>query len=293
MTYPPNGDGNPSNNPSHNPQTGGTPSQDPYGQQWAQQGNDPNAQPQPYGEQYGQQGQQPGYGQQGYGQQQGGYDQGYGQQQYPTTGPNPAAPSSGGFPAPENQPTSVYGQPPQGGYDQGYGQQPGYGQEQYGATGYGQQAAGYDQGYAQQPAYGQDQYGQQPAGYGQDQYGASAYGQQQGGQPWTSAPPKKSNTGLIAAIVVGAVVVLGGVGTWLALGPLATTVLDQDQVATDVSSQFKSEYDEDLTGLSCSDDLVVEDGKTYDCSAQADGEDTTIKITINGDDGEYTWERVE
>jgi hypothetical protein len=282
MTYPPNGDGNPSNNPSHNPQTGGTPSQDPYGQQWGQQGNDPNAQQAPYSDPYGQaqQGQQPGYDQ-GYGQpQQPGYDQqGYGQQ-YPSTGPNPAGPASGGFSTPESQPTSVYGQPQQPGYDQGYGQQPGYdqgyGQDQYGA-------AGYDQGYGQpqQPGYDQG-YGQQPG-----------YAHQQGQQPWTSAPPKKSNTGLIAAIVVGAVVVLGGVGTWLALGPLATTVLDEKQVATDVAGQFQDEYDEDLTGLSCSDELVVEDGKTYSCSAKADGEDTTIEITINGNDGEYTWARVD
>ena len=308
MTYPPNGDGNPSNNPSQNPQTGGTPSQGPYGQQWGQQA-DPNAQQQPYGDQYGQpQAQQPGYGQQG----------GYGQQ-YPASGANPAAPSTGGFNTPESQPTSVYGQPQQPGYDQqGYGQQypstgaeqyPSTGSEQYGAAGYGQQP-GYDQqSYAQQPGYDQQGYGQQPGydqqGYGQqpgyDQqgyaqqpgYDQQGYGQQPGGQqPWDSAPPKKSNTGLIAGIVVGAVVVLGGVGTWLALGPLATTVLDEGQVSTDVSAQFKSEYDEDLTGLSCNDDLVVEDGKTYSCSGQADGEDTTIEITINGDEGEYTWARV-
>jgi hypothetical protein len=89
-------------------------------------------------------------------------------------------------------PPDQYGQPPAGQYGQ-YGQQAPYGQPQYG-----------------QPEYGQPQYGQQP--YGQPQYGAPG---QPGGQP------PKSNTGKIVAIVVIAVLVLGG-------GGLAVWLLNKD-----------------------------------------------------------------
>ena len=336
MTYPPNGDGNPSNNPSQNPHTGGVPSQDPYGQQpgqqWGQQGGyDQGQRPAQQGgfdqpaQQWGQSGGDSSQSysdptaSQSYGDQQpaqptsGGYDQGtqygdqgYGQQQYgqqdysnPATGAQ-QAPTTGGFSSPDNQSTSVYGQPATGGYDanaaqygdQGYGQQQyGQGDTQYGAAygdqGYGQQA-GYDANATQ---YADQGYGQQQYGQGDTQYGA-AYGQQSGAQPWGNAPAeKKSNKGMLAAIAAGAVLLLGGLGTWLALGPMSTKVLDKDQVATDVSAQFKSEYDEKLSDMNCSDDLVVEKGKSYTCSAKVGGENTTIKLDITDDEGAYTWSR--
>ncbi|HEV7981036.1 hypothetical protein [Amycolatopsis sp.] len=66
---------------------------------------------------------------------------------------------------------------------------------------YGQQP---QQPYGQQPPYGQQQpYPQQPYGYGPP--------------PGYPQPPKKSKTGLIIGIVIGAVVVLGGGATALIL----------------------------------------------------------------------------
>ncbi|WP_106847983.1 DUF4333 domain-containing protein [Blastococcus sp. Marseille-P5729] len=305
MTYPPTGDGSQGNNPSQNPPTGGTPSQDPYGQQpqqWGQQGGGYDqqqyGQPQQpsYGDQqygqpaqgggwgdstqqgYGQDaGAQPSYGQPdaGYGQQGYGQDAGYGQQ-YPSTGAQ-QTPVTGGIQTPDSQSTQVYGQP---GYDQQYGQQA-YGQD----AGYGQQ------GYSQDAAYGQ-QYGQQ-GGFDVQaaQYGAPAYGQT-GAQQWGSAPTqKKSNKGLIAGIAAAAVLLLGGLGTWLALGPMSTKVLDKDKLASDVAAQYEQEYDAPLSDVSCNDDLVVEEGKSYTCSAKEDGEDVSIKIEITNEDGAYTWSR--
>jgi hypothetical protein len=61
--------------------------------------------------------------------------------------------------------------------------------------------------YGQQPdPYGQNPYGQQQP-YGQDQYGQPAWG----GGGYTG-PPKKSKSGLIAALVIVGILVLGGGG---------------------------------------------------------------------------------
>lgn len=127
---------------------------------------------------------------------------------WPTAPTDPAAtqqlPSGSG----QGDPGSAVGQ---GGYDpsqgqpygQGYGQTQAFGQTQPYAQGYGQsQPQGYPgQGYGQSPAPGQG-------------YGGPGFGQpsaQPGGQPG-GEPPKKGKGGLIALIVVGALVLLGGVG---------------------------------------------------------------------------------
>jgi hypothetical protein len=110
---------------------------------------------------------------------------------------------------------SGWNAPPGG---QSYGGGPGYGPQQ---PGFGQQP-GYGQpqpGYGQQGGFGQPQ--------GQPQYGQSPYGQPGPQQPYGQAPyppAKKSSTGLIIGLVVGAValvaviavvvvVVSGGGGT--------------------------------------------------------------------------------
>jgi hypothetical protein len=93
----------------------------------------------------------------------------------------------------------------QGGYNQPGGNQ-GYPPP---AGGYPPPAGGYPPpagGYGQQPT--QPQYG----GYGQQQQ--PGYGQQQpqyGGYGQPPVPPKKSNTGLIIGIAVGAVVLIGAI----------------------------------------------------------------------------------
>ncbi len=86
---------------------------------------------------------------------------------------------------------------------QGYGQQP---PNPYGGQPPGQQAYP-QQSYGQQPpGYGQTPpYGQQGYGYNQDPYAPQGYG---GGYP-----PQQKRTGLIVGIVIGALVLLLGIGT--------------------------------------------------------------------------------
>ena len=126
-----------------------------------------------------------------------------------------------------------YGQQPQQQPQPGYGQpQPDgsqYPQYQQPQQPYPQQPQGYPQ-QPQQPQYGQEQqqYPQQPRPqYGQDQYGQpqqQAWQYPYGGQPDGGAPqqqygyppaqPPKKGKGLIIGLVVGAVVVAGGIGTF-------------------------------------------------------------------------------
>jgi len=91
----------------------------------------------------------------------------------PVWGAQPPADSGAGYTQPMPDPNNPYGQPQQnpfGAPAAPYGQQPGYGQP----------------GYGQQPVYGQPEFAQYPA-----------------------APPKKGN-GMFIAILVGALVVIGG-----------------------------------------------------------------------------------
>ncbi|MER5864615.1 hypothetical protein [Kitasatospora sp. NPDC002040] len=111
--------------------------------------------------------------------------------------PQPAA-APYGAPQPPQQP---YGQPqePQYGAPPQYGVPPQFGQDPQ----YGQAPP-----YGQPPQYGapQHQYGQQPPPYGQHQYGGPMPGE-----------PRRSNTGLIIGLVIGAVVLVGGGGLIWAL----------------------------------------------------------------------------
>ncbi|WP_052682213.1 hypothetical protein [Saccharothrix sp. ST-888] len=97
---------------------------------------------------------------------------------------------------PQGQPQQPYGQPPQG--QPPYGQPPAapqYGAPQQPQYGYPQQPPAPQYGAPQPP-----QYGQQPPQYGAPQ-------PPQYGQP---PAPRKSNTGLIVGLVIGAVVLGGG-----------------------------------------------------------------------------------
>jgi hypothetical protein len=109
--------------------------------------------------------------------------------------------------------------PPQGGQPDPYGQQnPPYGQQ--GPPGqYGQQPPGQYGQYGQQPQTGpQPQMGPPQAGpqppYGQTAQFGDPYGQQQPyGQPgFQGGEPPKSKRGMVIAIIVIAVLVLGGGG---------------------------------------------------------------------------------
>ncbi|WP_336793266.1 DUF4189 domain-containing protein [Gordonia malaquae] len=131
--------------------------------------------------------------------------------QWPNGDPQQPGPEPGGYnpydptqhgqtPPPSGNPydkTQQYGaaQPPSGPQ---YGGQPPFGQPQqpYGAQ------------------FGQPQYGQQGQ-YGQGQYGQQPYGQFPGQYPPGGQPPSGSNKAIIWIALVGAVLLVGGLVTWL------------------------------------------------------------------------------
>ncbi len=177
-------------------------------------------------------------------------------------------PPQGGQPGQYGQPGGQYGQQP-GQYG---GQQPG----PYGPPGpYGGQ-------YGQQPGqYGAPgQFGQQPGQFGQP----GGYGQPYG-QP---APPRKSRTGpligtALAVVVIGAAIVLA-----LLLGQ---NVLDADRAESDIAEQFTQTFGVGIE-VSCDEEMVVEDGATYECTGTTeDGEDVTIDVAITDEESAaYTWD---
>ncbi len=146
-----------------------------------------------------------------------------------------------------------YGQPPQG--------QPPYG-EPWG----GQPAAGQPPSWTGHPQHGQPPYGPPPA------------------------PPRRSRRGLVAGIVVPAVLLLVAV---VLARLFADTVLDPERVEADVAAQFE-QREGVAVDLTCDDEMQVEQGADYECTGTtADGEEVTLRIVITDEtDASYTWEEV-
>ncbi|SHN59048.1 protein of unknown function [Geodermatophilus obscurus] len=154
--------------------------------------------------------------------------------------------------------------------------------------------------YGGQPPYGQPPYGQPPPGQppywvGQPQHG-QPWGQPQHGQPWGQppygppAPPRRSRKGLVAGIVVPAVLLLV---TVVLARLFADTVLDTSAVEDDVAVQFE-QIEGVAIELTCDDEMQVEQGADYECTGTtADGEEVTLRIVITDEtDASYTWEEV-
>ena len=208
-----------------------------------------------------------------------------------------------------------------GGGQQGYYQQPGYGQSDPNAGqgyqqpgysqsdpnagqgyyqqpgGYGQQSGGpdYGQAYGQQAAYGQPSYGQAAAGYGQQQPGYGGYpgGPSSGGFPATGEAPKKSNQGLIIAIVVVVVLAaLAAVALFVWPGFLNKKVFDEKQVAQGVTNVLTgtppSGYG--LSGVSdvtCPSGQPVQAGTSFQCDLKVNGQSTKVTVNVQDASGLY------
>ncbi|MDR2280349.1 MAG: DUF4189 domain-containing protein [Gordonia sp. (in: high G+C Gram-positive bacteria)] len=158
--------------------------------------------------------------------------------QWPNGDPQQPDPNPGGYnpydptqhgqtPPPSGDPydkTQQYGAtPPPGGSP--YGTQPPYGQPQqpYGAQ------------------FGQPQYGQPQ--YGQGQYGQQPYGQFPGQYPPGGQPPSGSNKAIIWIALVGAVLLVGGLVTWLIVrddSPKNVTAASSSSGAPNSSSGYPS-----------------------------------------------------
>ena len=150
--------------------------------------------------------------------------------------------------------------------------------------------------YGGQPPHGQPPPGQPPYWVGQPQYGQPQHGQPQYGQPWGQAPygppapPRRSRKGLVAGIVVPAVLLLVAV---VLARLFADTVLDTRAVEDDVAAQFE-QIEGVAIDLTCDDEMQVEQGADYECTGTtADGEEVTLRIVITDEtDASYTWEEV-
>jgi hypothetical protein len=106
----------------------------------------------------------------------------------------------------------------------------------------------------------------------------------------TAAPerPRRLLRPLYGWLVVGAVVAALAVARWAGLGP---TLLDDEQVQSDVAEQFEERYDVGVD-VDCPRDMRVSEGRTYECDAETDdGEDLELVITITDEDpAAYTWD---
>jgi hypothetical protein len=211
----------------------------------------------------------------------------------PPQGGQYGRPGSYGPPGPHGQPR--YGapaQPPYGRPGQGQPPQPPHGPPgpygppgQYGPPGYGQAPGA--------PPYGQPPYGVPYGrpGYGPPAPGQPGYGPPAPGQPGYGPPPRRARTGLVAALVAVAVVVLA-----LAIvlpRALGTEVLDPAAVENDVAAQFEQAHGVTVD-LRCEQQMAVEPGASYECAGTtADGEEITVRIAItDADTAAYTWEEV-
>lgn len=230
-----------------------------------------------------------------WGQQQPGYGQGEQPQQPGQYGGGQYGAQPGyGQPAQPGQPgQSPYGQPGQ------YGAQPGYGQPAYGQPGqqpgYGQQTppGGHpgQQGFpGQQPGYGQP--GGQPGYPGQpNQPGQpGAQWQQYQQSPYGQPPAQKKKSALPWILLVVGIVVIAGavVGLLAATGALGRTTFDNVAVQDGVKKILTEDYKiENVGAVSCPAGQEVSTGGTFTCTANIDGQDRQVTITIKSDDGEY------
>jgi uncharacterized protein DUF4333 len=173
-----------------------------------------------------------------------------------------------------------------------YGQQTDYNQPAYPPPGqYGQPGA-----YGQQPQYGQPgAYGQQPP-YGQQPGQPGQYGQYPNYQaPGQEEGSKRSLAvvggiiGLLAAIIVAVVLVLG---FWKP-GFFVTTKLDVNAAQTGVQQILTDETNgygaKNVSNVKCNNGVspTVKKGDTFDCEVSIDGTKRQVTVTFQDDKGTY------
>lgn len=189
-------------------------------------------------------------------------------------------PPSGGFP---QQPY-----PQQGGWDPNQQQQQPYPTQQYPQQGwdpnqYPQQQPAWDPNAQQQQQYGQP-YGQPQQGWDPNAGGQmsgwdpnTGYSQGFGGPP---APPKKSKTGLIIAlvavvVVLAAVGITGFVAPGFFLSKDSTTASGPDKTAQDIVDALNRKDKNALNGLKCGD-------AEEDIAQIIDNVDKVSDVKLNG-----------
>ena len=188
---------------------------------------------------------------------------------------------------PTQPPTYAPQQYPQG---EQYGQQPSeYNPAGYPPPGqYGQPTGAYPQQYGQPAGYGQPgQYGQQPGQYGQYPGGYPAPGAEEGSK--RSLAVVGGVIGLLAAIIVGVVLVLG---FWKP-GFFVTTKLDVNSAQSGVKQILTDETNgygaKNVNDVKCNDGVspAVKKGETFNCEVSIDGTKRQVTVTFQDDNGTY------
>jgi hypothetical protein len=147
---------------------------------------------------------------------------------------------------------------------------------------------GYWQPAPQQPAYTPQGYG--PGPVQQPAYGP--FGPQQpppwpAGQQPPAPPPDRTRRRLILALEAVGLAIAVGIATLVYV--LSSTVLDPAAVERDVAAQFEELHGVALD-LDCNRRMIVRPGADYQCDGvTADGEEIEIRISVDDDDGAYTW----
>ena len=137
-------------------------------------------------------------------------------------------------------------------------------------------------------------YAPPPAGYAPAPYGppAAAYGPPPMTPPMTpplTPPltprgPRRSRTGAVVAGVAGGVVAVAGLGV-AALVVFGTPMLDVAEVETEIVRLTEETAAIAPTGVSCPEDVAVESGATFSCSATLDGQPVTYTVRQTDDEG--------
>jgi hypothetical protein len=141
--------------------------------------------------------------------------------------------------------------------------------------------------YGTPPPYSAPQpYGTQP--YGTQPYGPPQYAYAAPSAPGFAPPAQKSRVKLIAGVTAVLLLLIAG-AVVLAL-TLGKTLLDRSAVQRDVAAQFEQREGVGID-IDCPVDMEVENGATYDCKGTTDdGEDVTLRITIDdADAARYSW----
>lgn len=191
--------------------------------------------------------------------------------QQPQGAGTPADPSSGGFPAQDQQ---WQQQPGQEQWQQQRQQQPGMG-------GYPPPSGPQPQQPAQQPQPGQGQW-QQPGagGYpGQPPYGYPG-GYQQYGQPQMQQPPKKSKAPLWIGLGLGVVLGVVAVVLWVWPALLMPKVFDATSVEQGVEQTLGGHFEVEPGSASCPAEQEVKQGHTFTCTVKIGGEEKTVPIKV-------------
>ena len=126
---------------------------------------------------------------------------------------------------------------------------------------------------AQHPAFGPPAtYAPPPAGFG---------------APVPPAPPRKRRGGLIAGLVGGGAVVLGGLGVaaFLLLGPKS---LVTDEVEAEIGRITQEQVAVTATGVICPDHIPVAVGSAVTCTGTVEGQTVTYTVTQDDDQGNLT-----